>query len=298
MLQITNDFKTKIFAALQDVRGNYSGSDSAFSKQWGINHAVYSRLKSGEIDGLLKDTQWLNIGRELGVSLTERKWNIARTDVFTIIERDVEFCQTYAKGKMCVDDCGIGKTYSAKYLARTRKNCFYVDASQAKGVHLLIKAIAKAIGVDTAGKYADIKANIKYCLKNLPTPIVIIDEAGDLNPPALLEIKELWNATEGACGWYLMGADGFKKIMDKGMYNKKPGFKELFSRLSERYTTTVPMNPHEKSTFYRKLITDVLSANMPDKSRLNEIVKKCLTVDGSGQIGGLRRAESLLIINS
>ncbi len=298
MLQITEDYKVKTQTALIEARQNYSGTDAAFSKKYGINNSVYSRLKNGERDGLLKENQWLNIGRELGVNLYERNWNTARTEVFTIIEEDILFCQENSKGKMCVDDCGIGKTYTAKYLSRTLKNCFYIDASQAKGVYLFIKAIAKAIGVDTSGKYAEIKSNIKYCLNNLPKPIVIIDEAGDLNTPTLLEIKELWNATEGTCGWYMMGAEGFKRVMDKGMNNKKPGFKELFSRFSERYTTTVPINQQERVGFYRKLISDVLKVNMADTSLLNDIVRRCLTMDGSGQIGGLRRAESLLIINS
>ncbi len=73
---------------------------------------------------------------------------MARTDVFTLIEEDVSFCQAHAKGMMCVDDCGIGKTFSAKYLSRSLKNCFYVDASQAKTKQQFIRLIAKTIGVD------------------------------------------------------------------------------------------------------------------------------------------------------
>jgi hypothetical protein len=34
---------------------------------------------------------------------------------------------------------------------------------------------------------------------------------------------------------------------------------------------------------------------MKDKKQLDLIVKKCLTTDDNGNIGGLRRAESLLI---
>ncbi|SFQ51687.1 hypothetical protein SAMN04515674_1344, partial [Pseudarcicella hirudinis] len=33
-----------------------------------------------------------------------------------------------------------------------------------------------------------------------------------------------------------------------------------------------------------------------DKTQLNYIVKKCLTADELGNIGGLRRAESILLI--
>jgi len=298
MLQLSNEFKNKVIEALLDVRNNYDGSDNAFAKQWSINAGVYSRLKSGEREGLLKDTQWLNLGREFGITLNERKWNMARTDVFNVIEEDVNFCQQHAKGKICVDDCGIGKTYSAKYLSRTLKNCFYVDASQAKQKHLFIRLIAKTIGVDDKGRYAEIKANIKYYLKMLPMPIVIIDEAGDLEYTAFLELKEFWNATEGCCGWYMMGADGLRAKIERGINTKKVGYKEMFSRYSEKYTAIVPRDRQEKIGFYKKLITEVLMVNMIDRSSLAAIVKRCLTTDDSGYIGGLRRAESLLILNS
>jgi hypothetical protein len=298
MITLSKEFKNNVITALLEQRKNYDGSDNAFSKQWSMNNAVYSRLKSGEREGLLKDSQWLNLGRELGISMNERKWNMARTDVFTVIEEDVMFCQNYAKGKMYVDDCGIGKTFSAKYLSRTLKNCFYVDGSQAKTKQLFIRLIAKTIGVDDRSKYSEVKANIKYYLKLLPNPMVIIDEAGDLEYTAFLELKELWNATEGACGWYLIGAEGLRAKIEKGMNNKKVGFKEMFSRYSEKYSSVVPRDRQERIGFYRKLITDVLSVNMSNKDSLGTIVKRCLTTDESGHIGGLRRAESLLILNS
>lgn len=299
MLQITSEFKTQAIAALLEARKNYDGSDAAFAKMWQINGSVYSRIKNGELtDGLLRDQHWLRIGRELGVSLNERKWVMARTEVYSLIEEDILFCKTYAKGKICVDDCGIGKTFSAKYLAKTLKNTFYVDASQAKTKQLFVRLIAKTIGIEHNGRYADVKANIKYYLGMLPQPIIIIDEAGDLEYNAFLELKELWNATEGACGWYLIGADGLRAKITRGINYKKVGYRELFSRYSERYTTVVPRDRQEKIAWYRKLITEVLSVNMSNKSKLNDILRRCLTTDDSGNIGGLRRAESLLILNS
>lgn len=297
MLQITREFKDKVIEALMEQRANFDGAESAFARQWGIGASVFNRLKNGERDGLLKDTSWLTIGRELNVSATERKWNMARTDVFNIIEEDIVFCKQYSKARICVDECGIGKTFSAKYLSRTLKNCFYVDASQAKTKQLFVKLLAKTIGVDHAGKHAEVKANIKYYLRMLPQPLIIIDEAGDLDYNAFLVLKEMWNATEGVCGWYMMGADGLRHKIERGIEHKQVGYKEIFSRYSERYTSIVPSGTGERLGFYRKLITDVLTVNMGgDTANLNGIVKRCLATDG-GSIGGLRRAESLLILN-
>jgi type II secretory pathway predicted ATPase ExeA len=299
MIQITTQFKQKVVAALLEQRKKYDVSDAQFAKQYGINGSVFSRLKTSEsTDGLLRDMQWLNLGRELDVQLTEHKWKMAETDVFKMIREDVEFCQTYSKGKICVDDCGIGKTFSGKYLSRDLKNCFYVDASQAKTKQAFIRLIAKTIGVDDKDKFIQVKSNIKYALKMLPNPVIIIDEAGDLEYTAFLELKELWNATDKACGWYLMGADGLRAKIERGITNKKVGFAELFSRYSERYTTIVPTDRNDKKAFYKQLITDVLSVNMTDKTKLAQIVTRCLTDDGTGHIGGLRRAESLLILQT
>jgi hypothetical protein len=297
-MHITTAFKKQVVDELQKVRTKFGGSDAAFAKQWSINHSVYSRLKNGETDGLLRDTQWLSLGRELNITLGDRKWNAAKTEVFRAIEEDVKFCQQFAKGMVLVDDCAIGKTFSAKYLSKTLNNCFYIDASQTKTKQLFIRAFAKMLGVEEKGKYAEVKANIKYYLRMLTAPVIIVDEAGDLEYTAFLELKELWNATEGVCGWYLMGADGLRAKIEKGIANKKVGFRELFSRYSDKFMKIVPADKQEKIAFYRKLITDVLSVNMSDKTKLPELVKKCLAHDATGEIGGLRRAETLLLLHN
>lgn len=297
MLQINAQFKTQVVAELLNVRNNYDGSDNAFSKQWGINNTVYSQLKGGKVDGLLKDGQWLTMGRELGVSLTQRKWHIAKTDVYRTIEADIDYCQQNSKSMMFVDDSEIGKTVAGKHLARNRKNCFYLDASQAKTKMQFIRLLAKTIGLDQNGKYAEVKENIKFYLKMLPTPVVIIDEAGDMGYHSFLELKELWNATEFACGWYMIGADGLRTVMEKGIRNKKPGYRELYSRFSSNYSSATPNAGADKVLFYKKLIEDVLSVNMDSRSSLNKIVAECLKKSGNGTLGGLRRAEGFMILN-
>jgi DNA transposition AAA+ family ATPase len=210
----------------------------------------------------------------------------------------VLFCKEHSKSRIFADDCGIGKTYAAKYLARTVKDCFYLDASQCKTKNEFIRALAKAVGVGDRGRIKEIKDDTKYYLRMLPAPVVIIDEAGDMNYAAFLELKEFWNATDSCCGWYLMGADGLREKIERGMRNKKVGFAEMFSRHSERYSTAVPFERNEKIAFYKKLITDVLNVNMTDKANLKSIVARCITADETGHIGGLRRAEGLLILNS
>lgn len=297
-LQITNEFKAAVVVALHKARTNFDGTDTQYAKQWGINNAVYSTLKNATTyDGLLRDAQWLSIGRELEIQPNQRKWVTAKTDVFNAISEEVEFCQANAKAMIFVDECEIGKTHTAKYLARKLKNCFYVDASQAKTKQQFVRLLARVIGVDDRDKYVKVKANIKYALSLLPSPMCIIDEAGDLEYPAFLELKELWNGTAGYCGWYMIGADGLRAKIERGIAGKKVGYAEIFSRFSSRYGKVVPVGKDDAHAFYKKLITDVMSVNMQNKGKLPQLVNRCLT-NSEGKFGGLRRAETLLLLNN
>lgn len=308
-MTITNDFRDAVMDALLLRKENHVGTEKSFATQWQINNAVWSELKSiykkrqegteTSYFGKIKDQDWIRLGRAMEVLTTNRKWNVVKTDVFLTIQEDVLFCKENSKARIFVDDCAIGKSFTAKYLSRKLKNVYYVDCSQCKTKSEFIRLIALRIGVDHKGSLIEITETIKYWLNGMDKPLVVLDEAGDLNQAAFLAIKELWNATEGTCGWYMMGADGLRAKIDRGYNNKRLGYAEIFSRFSEKYSSVVPNGKDDKRAFYKKLISDVLYANMNENERqeLPQIVKRCLVNDNRGRLGGLRRAESLLILH-
>ena len=298
MIEVSAEFKNAVLSALTDVRTNYTGTDTGFAKKYGINPSVYNQIKKGIIEKKLSAPKWLELGRKLKVSLSKRKWNMARTDVFNKIEGHVMFCKEFSKSRMLVDECAIGKTYSALYLERNIENCFYVDGSQCKTKNEFLRALAKSVGAEWQDSLFNVRESIKYILTELPKPVIIVDEAGDLEHGAFLALKEIWNATDGFCGWYLMGADGLRTKINRGKNKtKKEGYKELFSRFSSKYSSIIPTNRLDKVDYYKKLITTVLAANVSDDKIINKIVKQCLASDEeAGEETGLRWAEGLLIL--
>lgn len=295
---ITAAFKQQVADALISVRDNFGGSDAQFAKSYNISPSAYSRIKNGDFDRVIAETQWLNMGRSLGIRPNAMPWNAAETDVFKAIKSDVITCQQYHKAMILVDDCAIGKTFTGKYLSKTMKNCFYIDASQCKTQQLFVRHFARVLGIDNTGRYADIKENIKYYLSMLEHPVVIIDEAGDLNYRAFLELKEFWNATDGFCGWYMMGADGLRSKIEQGIAYKKVGFRELFSRYSDKFMKIVPTEQHARREFYKRMVTQVLSANMNDTKNLDKLVHRALASDTGNDLAGLRRAQTILILHN
>ncbi len=299
MIQLSNTQKQQILTALFEKRKNFDGTDEQFANSIGINHSVFSRLKTAkEYDGLLRESKWVDLGYDLAIDFNKRKWNIVRTDVYTMIEEEISFCKANAKSMICVDNSDIGKTTTAKHLSKTLKNCFYVDMSQCSGKIEFIRTLAKTIGINPNQKIAELKGKIKFMLKSLPEPIVLLDEAGDMRYETFLVCKELWNGTEGACGWYMIGADALRDWIERGKKNRKVGFYEMFNRYGASYNTITPDDNKEKHAFYKKLITDVVKANLTNKSNLNTIVNKALVQSqSSGEYSGLRRIESLILLN-
>ncbi|SUJ26380.1 Uncharacterised protein [Sphingobacterium spiritivorum] len=223
---------------------------------------------------------------------------LTRTEVLTQIEEEVMFCKEHSKAMIFVDDPEIGKTRAAIHLSQSLPMCFYINGSEARTAHLFIRKLARIIGLDNRGKIVDIREKLKTTLRSLPKAVILIDDGGYLRSETFVEIIELWNATEDRIGWYMLGDDALENVIEKAITSKKPGFRAFFSRFSSSYSSITPRDINQKVLFYKKLISDVLAANMNDKSKLNQIVNKCIKNESNGHIGGLRRAKSLLILNS
>lgn len=293
-MNLTTQFKDLVRTAVLKQRENFSGSDAEFSKSIGLNNAVFSRLKKGETERIISDTEWIRLGREFSVKLHEDNWKVAKTTVYVQIEDNLSFCKELSRSMVLVDDCGIGKTFCTKHIIKSMKNTFYVDCSQAKSKQLFIRLLAKTVGLDNKGKYYDVLANLKYYITTLAQskPLIILDEAGDLEYTAFLELKGIWNATDGICGWYMMGADGLRDKIDKGIKNKKVGFAEIFSRFSDEFIKLVPQGRSDRTEFYRQLIGDVAGAQVNDKAKVNVYVNKCITKETT-----LRYLETLIKVH-
>lgn len=285
-------FKNKVREAILKDRENYGGNDVEYAKKLGIDKAIYNRMKKGETEKLISDTKWLIIANDLGVKLREDNWKIARTQIYSEIEDNLAVCKETGMSMILVDDCGIGKTFCAKHIVRQMKNAFYVDCSQAKTKQQFIRLLAKTIGVDNTGRYTDVKTAIKTYLIYLEKPLIVLDEAGDLDYNAFLELKELWNAAPRQCGWYMIGADGLRAKIDRGISCKKVGYAEIFDRYSN-FVKLVPTGTDDKEQFYRKLIGDVAYVNVEDKEIVGSLIATCMADNKR-----LRYLETLIKINT
>lgn len=239
-------------------------------------------VKQGALDKALSDANWVRIARRLGVNLRhEIEWKPANTFTFLFIQKQLEFAQLSSLSMILCDEPNIGKTYSAKYYIGCHENAVYIDCSQVKTKRRLIRKIATEFGTDNKGTYSDVYEDLVYYLRTLNNPLIILDEAGDLQYEAFLELKALWNATEHCCGWYMMGADGLKEKINRSIDCKKVGYTEMLSRYGGRFSKVTPDDGKEREKFLMKQASIVAKVNAPADADIPTIVRKTQ--------GGLRR---------
>lgn len=259
-------------------RKNFAGNDVAYATYLGISASPYSRIQKGDTDKVLSDAKWLAIANLLCIDPNGREpWKLAQTPVFAYITAQLKMCQAEAMSLLFCDYTDIGKTFTAKNYALANKNTAYVDCSQCKSKSKLIKSIAKSFGVDVRGRYDDVYESLtSYLQSQIIRPLIILDEAGDLDNKAFLEIKALWNATEGNVGWFMMGADGLKAKIARCIDSKSIGFAEIFSRFGSKYQRETPEGSEDRAKHDAFQASAIIKANMPKgaKADINKIIAK------------------------
>lgn len=283
---ISNDIKTRIVQAIADNRPNYA-SDAKHAVALGISAAVYSEIKNGNTTQKLSDAKWLSIARRLGVNAGGgSEWKTVRTPTFEYISAQLELCRDNGLSGMFCDIPNIGKTVAARYHAAMHPNVVYVDCSQVKTRQRLFRHIAREFGLNPTGRYANVYDDLVFYIRSLDRPQIILDEAGDLSYEAFLEIKAAWNGTEGCCSWYLMGADGFKAKLERGVEFKTVGFAEIRSRCGDRYNSIVPPEGEQRRQFMLGQAMLIAQANAPEGTDYRQIARR--------SEGSLRRVYTLI----
>jgi DNA transposition AAA+ family ATPase len=277
---ITKDLKNRVLEAIANNRPNFK-SDAQQARALGINSAQLSRINKGELEGVLSEAKWITIARRLDVQIgTNIEWKTAKTPVFNFVYGQLKTCQEKSISGILCDNAGIGKTYTAKVYVKQNKYAIYIDCSQVKTKQKLVRQICKEFGVDNRGRYQDVYEDLVFYLRSIPTPIIILDEAGDLNYDAFLECKGLWNATERCTAWYMMGADGLKKKIESNRGRKKVGYAEIFDRYGNKFQKATPEGKEALDEFTKLQVALVVKANNP-----NSDIQKVYAATG----GSLRR---------
>lgn len=256
-----DEFKLRIVNAIKDEANKFE-SNAKFAVVLDINPAQLSRLVHNDTDRVVSNAKLMQIARQLNVPENpSAAWNTVKTEAFEFVYEQLKACQQNSISGILCDIADIGKSHTAKVYCRENRNAVYIDCSQVKNRQKLIKKIAKEFGIDHEGRYHVIYEDLTQYIRSMTAPLIVLDEAGDLEYPAFLELKALWNATEFSCGWYMMGADGLQEKLERSRRLKRVGFTEIFSRFGSRYQRVTPADHESQQEFKKRQMAQIATGN-------------------------------------
>lgn len=283
MLQFTTQEKETIVQKFLNEVANSHFSPSKYATTVGLKAADMTNISNRKYIAqphLIGDAKWIKLARIAGFDKRQQfDWKIAETHTLKYMTKQLSIAQTESLSSMMVDDAGLGKSVAAKWYAKNKKYAFVIDCSDHSTKSCFIRAIAQAVGVGSQGKLNELLSDAIYAIRQMESPILILDEAGDLEDKAYLILKRLYNALEGVCGFYLIGADGMKRKIKNGVAGGKLGFVEIFSRFRRNFKKVTPDLLDEKHDFYKAQAVAIAQANGLTKTE-GEAIAKMLTKKG------------------
>ena len=291
MVQFTDEEKARITAMVVQLQQQTGGvSDRKFAVKLGISNATLSYIKNEETRSRVGDSTWLTLAQAVNFTRNaDDVWHFAETKVSKYLFTQFAAAQQFGATAMMADEPGIGKTFCMKEYARTHADVMCIDCSVSNTKASFIRAIAKAVGVTGKGRLQEVLDSAIYAVKLMDKPLFIFDEAGDLENGALLQLKKLYNALEGRCGIYLLGSDGFKSKIQRGVEYDKLGYTEIYSRFDCNFKKALSSNIMEQADEMKQMAAAVMKANGLSDAELADALANC-TDPRRGRCD-LRRAE-------
>ncbi|MBL8002357.1 MAG: ATP-binding protein [Flavobacteriales bacterium] len=290
--QLTSETKEAIGKALMAAyKASGFESRAKYARSVDLSSSDFSNIeheKWKQNDRLLSVQKWLRLARTIGFHFgEEEQWVTARTATYITISKQLEACQKKSMASIFCDMAGLGKSHVCKEYAATHRNAFYVNGGNYPNRWRFVRALAQAIGLDAKGTAEDVLQDVVFYLKSLQNPLLIIDEAGDMDNSTYRLLKRMYNELEFHCGFYMVGAPDLRKRIDSSIRLRRNSFEEVYSRFGGRYLDIVPADPIKQRAFLESEIIQVCTANgVQDPETLNRVVSSAL----EGKSRGLRYA--------
>ena len=288
MINFTNSEKEEITSNLKEVQEKMQLSNNKFAARIGVSTPVLTYVFNRQWEKV-GEAMWLKMAQYTGFERNpSARWMHAETKVSKYLFTQFDICKSKGMSAMLADCPGIGKSHCMREYERTHAEVLCIDCSVSNTKRNFVNAIAQAAGVSTKGTIQDVLDTAIYAIKLMEKPLIIMDEAGDLEPSALLQLKKLWNALELRCGFYMMGSDGFKSRIKRGVDYDKLGYTEIFSRFDKDFKHALSDNSNDRIEEFKQMTAAICKANgIEDEGAIRRIIANCFS--GKKGIGDLRR---------
>ena len=240
---MNHELKTQIVAALEDFLKRHNMSANEFAKKSDVNASYISNLRNGNFtvtagdNEVLINTKYFEmIADYIGYEIDKSYWTLVPTDQFARIMATLEDGRRFGYTNTIIAESGSGKSYAALVFAKKYpRDCYIITVGNTDTVKDVVDKVEESVlGNSPLNKSTKIREIIKYMRQqkmNGLSPMIIFDEAENLNQHGLAAIKEFYDNLVGVCAIVLIGTDQLIQKLDKMRKRNKVGMPQLYRRI-------------------------------------------------------------------
>lgn len=177
-----------------------------------------------------------NMWRKAKASLKlDTGWNIAQTRNMQLFQDLLMAVQSKHLSIGISEKAGIGKSAAYKLYSRNYKNVIHIECKHYWSKKSYVKNLLMQCGLPTVGTTEELIENFLDYVKELESPLIIIDQADKLKPNQFDLFMDFYNDLFGHTGFVLSGVKALEKKILKGVQADKVGYREIWSRIGSKF---------------------------------------------------------------
>lgn len=191
-------------------------------------------ILGGNFEGIAT-ASFIMLANYTGYKLDEY-WHTQRTRQFPEIIDALEMAKSTSGVRTIIGPTGIGKTFAVdKFVNKHSAHTYKITVSSLDRIEDILNKILALLGQEyrssRSNKLRRVEAELHQVKRHGNTPTVIIDEAENLNQPALKMIKGLYDALVPHVGLVLIGTEDLVAKLERMKNKGEDGMPQLWRRL-------------------------------------------------------------------
>lgn len=234
---MTEQNKKEIASLLKAYVEGCSSQKQASYQLNDVSEATIINILKNNWSGV-SDSMWINIGKQVGWN--QRKSKLVETMDFNTLVLYYTTAKEHGEAFAIVGPPGSGKSYTGRWYASAmrKQNVYFLECAEFWNKKYFLAELMKQMGVDAAGlNVYEMMDEIVSRLRKQHEPLIIMDEVDKLKDEVLYFFITLYNQLHGSCGIVWSSTDHIIRRIDKGIAKNKKGFREIKSRLGNKYIT-------------------------------------------------------------
>lgn len=203
--------------------------------------------------------------------LKSQEWQLVQTVQFIEIVSILESCKKRQRTGMIIGATGCGKTYTInKFCAKNSEHTYRITVSSVYRMVDILNELTSLLGIELQEielqrmQGRSIKRRLDRIVAKLiaikeegGNPLIIFDEAENLEMSSLKMLKGLYDALEDHCGIVIIGTEQLMNKLTNKTKRNRDGIPQLYSRFRMGQKVITPFDKkRDFKPFFSKYITD------------------------------------------